>query len=91
MGARVLAGFTARRDIAVGEELSITYITMNQPKTARISELQDIYFFVCSCIRCVADLSKDGKTKEKLSYQRSASALPQKKPNHHRAKIRHGH
>ena len=45
----------ARRDVAAGEQLSITYIDANASVAARRKELQWGYGFSCQCARCVEE------------------------------------
>jgi hypothetical protein len=42
----------ASRDINIGEELSITYIDANLPKSDRLRTLRHAYGFECTCSRC---------------------------------------
>ena len=52
-----LAAFcVAQRDIAEGEELTISYIDANEPYTMRQKKLQD-YGFNCTCSRCEQERS----------------------------------
>ncbi|KAL5536410.1 hypothetical protein ACEPAF_232 [Sanghuangporus sanghuang] len=44
----------AIRDIAPGEEISITYLGNDETSTVRKAELQNKYGFICSCILCSA-------------------------------------
>lgn len=45
----------ARRDIAAGEELKITYIDAGVGVAARRAQLQWGYGFRCQCARCVEE------------------------------------
>jgi len=49
----------ARRDIAAGEELNITYIDAGLPATERRQLLLNGYGFVCMCPACVDELGDD--------------------------------
>jgi hypothetical protein len=42
----------ASRDIKIGEEISITYIDANLPKSDRLRTLRHAYGFECTCSRC---------------------------------------
>ncbi|EJD45641.1 SET domain-containing protein [Auricularia subglabra TFB-10046 SS5] len=46
------ATYTALRDIAAGEEITVSYIDDKKPKSERRKELKEKYFFKCTCERC---------------------------------------
>ncbi|EJD34840.1 hypothetical protein AURDEDRAFT_75805 [Auricularia subglabra TFB-10046 SS5] len=46
------ATYTASRDIAPGEEITVTYIDETRPKAERRKELKTKYFFTCTCELC---------------------------------------
>ncbi|GIL69527.1 hypothetical protein Vretifemale_455 [Volvox reticuliferus] len=46
------AAFTAARDIAPGEELSVAYLDIGLPVNVRRQHLEWSYGFVCGCPRC---------------------------------------
>ena len=48
---------TARREIAAGEEVLITYIDSSVPVTQRREELRFAYGFECACAACVEELA----------------------------------
>lgn len=50
------ATLLAQRDIAAGEEITLSYIDVSLPYKRRQAELRD-YGFVCKCERCTADLA----------------------------------
>ncbi|KAK7202317.1 SET domain containing protein [Novymonas esmeraldas] len=47
----------ALRDVAVGEELTISYIDTSLPVAVRQQQLQEHYLFECGCSRCVQERS----------------------------------
>ena len=57
------------RDVAEGEELSISYIDVNRPSSARQKYLQKFYKFDCKCPLCLEE-AQSGSQK-KYSYERS--------------------
>ena len=50
---------TTRRAVAMGEELSITYLDSSAPVHARRGKLLHGYGFECGCARCTAQLAED--------------------------------
>jgi hypothetical protein len=52
MSAGGQIALVASRDINIGEELSITYIDANLPKSDRLRTLRHAYGFECTCSRC---------------------------------------
>ncbi|GFH16465.1 NADPH--cytochrome P450 reductase, partial [Haematococcus lacustris] len=47
---------TATGHIPSGTALSITYIDLEQPRSARRALLRKLYSFDCDCVRCEAEL-----------------------------------
>jgi SET and MYND domain-containing protein len=43
------------RDIKSGEEIFITYLNPTTPRTKRVKELRDTYYFDCKCHLCTVD------------------------------------
>jgi hypothetical protein len=43
---------SARRDVAAGEELRITYIDASEPVNVRRNSLRYAYGFICGCTAC---------------------------------------
>ena len=62
-------------DLLPGEELCISYIEIQQPRSARRSELHSCYCFDCACPRCTREAAEGG---EKLSYAASAKGRVQR-------------
>lgn len=58
------------RDVAVGEEVTISYIDENRPRSARRENLLSSYHFNCACVRCEAE-AEAGPIK--YSYSRSVN------------------
>lgn len=58
------------RDVAVGEEVTISYIDENRPRSARRENLLSSYHFHCACARCEAEAEAGGA---KYSYARSVN------------------
>ncbi|KAL0020473.1 hypothetical protein WJX77_008581 [Trebouxia sp. C0004] len=65
-----LATVTALRDIKAGEALTISYIDLELPRSARQLELKTSFFFDCKCIRCERELTEGSK---KCSFVASQS------------------
>lgn len=53
-GADACISLRAERDIAAGEELTITYVPLGLPQSRR-QELLDNYRFTCDCSRCAQE------------------------------------
>ncbi|KAL3157833.1 hypothetical protein ABBQ32_012253 [Trebouxia sp. C0010 RCD-2024] len=51
-----IATVTALRDIKAGEPLTISYIDLELPRSARQLELKTCFFFDCKCARCEISL-----------------------------------
>jgi hypothetical protein len=64
---RVLV-FRAVKDIAEGEEISISYIDATLPFQKRYSQLQQEYYFECGCPRCITE--KRGNVKFSKLHKR---------------------
>ncbi|CAL8469524.1 g9065 [Coccomyxa elongata] len=62
------AAVHALRDIEEGEELTISYIDLGLPPSARCDELRKNFFFECTCDRCTEEKA-EGATK--CTYERS--------------------
>ncbi|BDA44739.1 probable N-lysine methyltransferase SMYD2 at C-terminar half [Coccomyxa sp. Obi] len=62
------AAVHALRDIEEGEELTISYIDLGLPPSARCDELRKNFFFECTCDRCTEERA-EGATK--CTYERS--------------------
>jgi hypothetical protein len=58
--AGVQMEFRTLRPIALGEPLTITYISCNAPLAARRRTLRSDYFFTCHCSRCEAEEASGG-------------------------------
>ncbi|CAI5719262.1 unnamed protein product [Hyaloperonospora brassicae] len=54
------------KDVAVGQELTVSYVELLQSTQARRRELKESYFFDCQCARCQAALAeeKEGEAKD---------------------------
>lgn len=63
----------AKRDIANGEEITISYVDTNAPLSARVDQLQRAYFFRCQCQRCEREEreAQDG-ARTRVTYAGSA-------------------
>jgi len=48
---------SARRDIEVGEEITIAYVRIDEPREIRREHLRSRYEFDCACIRCTSTLA----------------------------------
>ena len=64
---------TALRDIAVGQELTISYVDAAKPFEERRVILRDHYGFECRCQRCVTEHSKELKSRMKQRDQYMAA------------------
>ncbi|KAK9811310.1 hypothetical protein WJX72_001575 [[Myrmecia] bisecta] len=62
------ATVTAQQDVKAGEELTISYIDLELPRSARREALKAGFFFDCNCSRCASELM-DGSAK--CTYARS--------------------
>ncbi|KAI0050093.1 SET domain-containing protein [Auriscalpium vulgare] len=63
----------ARRAIAAGEEVSISYIGAHMPYAERHERLRDKYFFVCKCPVCnlpPAARAEDDRARQELTFVR---------------------
>ena len=58
------------RDVAVGDEVTISYIDENRPRSARRDNLASSYHFNCTCSRCTEE-AESGSAK--YSYSRSVN------------------
>jgi len=58
--------FRATRDIAPGDEITISYIDLAQPTGVRRSRLQKGYFFQCECQWCLELTARDKARNEML-------------------------
>ena len=72
----------ADAEIRQGNELTISYIDTNQPRSARQTFLKQHYHFACQCQRCEAESVAGGKVK--VTYAKSKnhtqkSKIPKKK------------
>ena len=72
----------AEADIAKGEEVTISYIDTNQPRSARQTFLKQHYHFACLCQRCLQEQGAGGKIK--VTYAKSKNhtqkgKIPKKK------------
>ncbi|KAK0714154.1 hypothetical protein B0T26DRAFT_742532 [Lasiosphaeria miniovina] len=77
----------AVRDILPGEELTISYVDVIQPRSVRSERLHTTWSFTCSCPRCTAEAhvvaESDDRVAHMLQLRRelddySASATPEK-------------
>ncbi|KAK3361787.1 hypothetical protein B0T24DRAFT_95968 [Lasiosphaeria ovina] len=77
----------AVRDILPGEELTISYVDVIQPRSVRNERLHTTWSFTCSCPRCTAEAhvvaESDDRVAHMLQLRRelddySASATPEK-------------
>lgn len=80
-----LASVTALRDIKAGEALTISYIDLELPRSARQLELKTSFFFDCKCIRCEKELTEGSK---KCSYIASQSQRKSQAPKRRGLKAR---
>lgn len=60
LGGDATLTLSARRDVAAGEELRITYIDSASPAAQRQEELRFAYGFACRCAACVEELAEGG-------------------------------
>lgn len=58
--------FVALREIAVGEELCISYVSLDEERETRREILKKHFHFDCCCVRCEEE---DGLTVEKLAHK----------------------
>src|ERR1700761_9331522 len=56
----------ATRNIAAGEEITISYIDVEQPRKDRLEELKRRYNFDCTCGACLDTSGKSDKTRMSL-------------------------
>ncbi|KAL0037294.1 hypothetical protein WJX79_000145 [Trebouxia sp. C0005] len=80
-----LASVTALRDIKAGEALTISYIDLELPRSARQLELKTSFFFDCKCVRCETELTEGSK---KCSYIASQSQCKSQAPKRRGLKAR---
>ncbi|KAL0052719.1 hypothetical protein WJX82_006660 [Trebouxia sp. C0006] len=80
-----LASVTALRDIKAGEALTISYIDLELPRSARQLELKTSFFFDCKCIRCERELTEGS---QKCSYIASQSQRKSQAPKRRGLKAR---
>ena len=74
---------TARRAVAAGEELTITYLDSSAPVHARRGKLLHGYGFECACARCTAQLAEDraargaaARATRRVEQEAAAAAAP---------------
>ena len=66
----------ATRDVALGEELTISYVDASGADDERREELRETYGFECACVRC----ERGGKEAKKPKKPASAAKKAAKKP-----------
>ncbi|KAK0227943.1 hypothetical protein IW262DRAFT_1347921 [Armillaria fumosa] len=59
--------FRAMRKVAKGEEITVTYISLDDPKQTRQRALQDGYHFTCTCETCSAPSGASDMRRSELS------------------------
>jgi len=65
---------TARRDVAAGEELRISYIDADASASARRETLRHAYGFECGCERCVEEAGDDANANANANASESESS-----------------
>ncbi len=55
------AAFRASRDLAAGEQLTVSYIDASAPVQERQGQLEFSYGFTCSCARCLEELDESSQ------------------------------
>ena len=64
----------ARRTIHPGEELTITYVNYNMPRSDRRAMLRELYGFWCNCPRCIREEGKEGDDPEGMMQKSRENA-----------------
>jgi hypothetical protein len=62
------------RDVAPGEELTITYVDADFATERRREELKEVYGFDCKCAKCVPGVVKGVKTPTKRKAEAAGAA-----------------
>ncbi|KNC87883.1 hypothetical protein SARC_00017 [Sphaeroforma arctica JP610] len=76
-----LASFVAKRKIYDGQEVCISYIDENLPRSERQFRLKDSYLFHCVCAKCIEPDSQKGNpswSKSVNAYAKPPSNQPKK-------------
>ena len=79
-----ILSFQTTREVAAGEELCISYIDTNLPRSSRQYELKSVYSFDCLCERCVQE-GESPRTAGKMSYAKSSRGRTQQQPHTNRS------
>ncbi|KAL3159851.1 hypothetical protein ABBQ38_010252 [Trebouxia sp. C0009 RCD-2024] len=86
--AELVYEFTPGRGVAglqAGEALTISYIDLELPRSARQLELKTCFFFDCKCVRCERELTEGSK---KCSYAHNQTQRKNQAPKRRGIKAR---
>jgi len=72
---------TAQRPIKKGEEMCITYIDFNLPRSTRMKVLSNQYNFACGCERCESEKEKGAGKKVSYDHKGKTGEPPLKRTN----------
>ena len=73
-------GYVRLQAVLPGEELTIAYVDVNLPRSARQKHLRACYHFDCACARCLLEAS-DAAPRQKLSYQQARRGPKRREEN----------